>query len=199
MIRIDKGKIYKSHGYSFKNFITLSQEEKMMILEWRNNEKVRQMMVNKGFISVDEHMGFISSLYEREDCYYWLVSDKSGVNIGVLDLIHVDYLKDEGEIGFYINPKEAGSGFEFMIECNYFVFSQLQLGNSFVTVNTNNRDILLFNKYTGVQYEGKETIGDETFYVSKHANGKYLIEHYNEFNLLNYARFIKKYKHIYNI
>ncbi len=195
MIRVDKEKIYESHGYQFKNFINLSLEEKLMILEWRNSEKVRRMMVNKEIIAQEDHLKFIEGLSERDDCYYWLVS-KSGVNIGVLDLIHVDYDKDEAEMGFYINPDEAGSGFEFMIECDYFVYAQLKLGNNYITVNVNNKDILLFGKYLGVVYEGTKQIGDDIYYFSNHSNGDYVIEHYEEFNLRDYARFIKNNKHL---
>lgn len=196
MIRIDKHKIYESHGYHFINFLDLSKEQKKMVLSWRNHDKVRNMMVNRDPISLDNHLKFIEGLKERTDCYYWIVEDPSGDEVGVLDLIHVDYDKDEGEIGYYINPEESGKGFEFMIECNYFVYSQLQLGNNLVTVNINNKDILLFNKYLGSTFESVEKIGDEFFYVNKHGKGDYLVNHYDEFNILDYARFVKKYKNI---
>ena len=194
MIRIDKVKVYESHGYKFRNFVTLSLEEKLMVLEWRNHEKVRNMMVNKEKIGIDDHLTFIDKLYEREDCFYWLVEDPLGIDIGVLDLIHVDYDKDEGEIGFYINPVEVGKGFEFMIECDFFVFNELKLGNNIVTVNVKNKDILLFDKYIGLTFEYKEKIGNEEFLINKHAKGDYIITHYEEFSLLNYAKFVKNNK-----
>lgn len=194
MIRIDKHKIYESHGYHFINFVDLSKEQKEIVLSWRNHDKVRNMMVNKEPISLNNHLKFIEGLKEREDCYYWLVEDPSGVEVGVLDIIHVDYDNDEGEIGYYINPEESGKGFEFMIECNYFVYSQLQLGNNLVTVNVNNKDILLFIKYIGSTLESVEKIGDDLFYVNKHGKGDYLVNHYDEFNILDYARFVKKNK-----
>lgn len=196
MIRIDKHKIYESHGYHFINFLDLSKEQKKMVLSWRNHDKVRNMMVNRDPISLDNHLKFIEGLKERTDCYYWIVEDPSGDEVGVLDLIHVDYDKDEGEIGFYINPEESGKGFEFMIECNYFVYSQLQLGNNLVTVNINNKDILLFNKYLGSTFESVEKIGNDLFYVNKHGKGDYLVNHYDEFNILDYARFVKRNKSI---
>ncbi len=201
MIKIDKRKVYESHGYKFKNFITLTLEEKLKILEWRNHERVRNMMVNKETISRDSHLMFIESLNAREDCFYWLVKDPAGVDVGVLDVIHVNFENNEGEIGFYLNPSEAGKGFQFMIECDYFVFSQLELGNNIITANVNNQDVLLFDKYIGVVFESVEKIGDELFYINKHGNGDYIIQHYHEFNLLDYARFVKKNKGLtlYNI
>lgn len=198
MIQIDRNKIYESHGYRFKNFVCLTEDEKKMILEWRNHEKVRSVMVNKDVISLEDHLKFINNLENRDDCYYWLVIDPTGVNVGVLDVVHIDWDKDVGEIGFYLNQDELGKGFQFMIECVYFVFSQLQLGNNLVTVNINNKDIHIFNKYIGVQYEGIEVIGNKRFFVSKHANGKYLIQHYDELNLKDYARFVRRNKNSVN-
>lgn len=194
MIQIDRQKIYESHGYIFKNFVCLTDEEKQMILKWRNHEKVRNMMVNKDLISLEDHLAFIEGLKNRNDCYYWLVLDPSGVNVGVMDIIHVDYSKDEGEIGYYINPDEAGNGFEFMIECLYFAFGQVMLGNNKVTINVKNKDVLLFNKYLGGSFEKKEIINGETFYINNHGHGEYIIKHYKDFSLLDYARYVRKNK-----
>lgn len=194
MIKIDRHKVYESHGYHFINFIDLTLDQKKMILEWRNHENVRKMMVHKEPINLVDHLKFIDELEERDDCYYWMVKDPTGAEVGVLDLIHVDYAKDEGEIGYYINPEATGKGFEFMIECNYFVYFQLQLGNNIVTINVKNKDVLIFNKYLGASFEYKEQIGTDSFYINKHAKGDYIINHYAEFNLLDYARFVKKNK-----
>lgn len=194
MLRIDRHKIYESHGYTFINFVCLTDEEKQMVLDWRNHERVRCMMLNKDVISLENHLAFIESLNTRDDCFYWLVKDPTGCNVGVLDVIHVDYEKDQGEIGYYINQDELGKGFQFMIECQYFVYQQLQLGNNNVTINIKNKEILLFKKYLGSTFEGIETIGDESFYFNHHANGKYIIEYYDTFNLADFARFVKNNK-----
>ena len=194
MIKIDKKKIYESHGYEFKNFTTLSLEEKLLVLEWRNHDKVRSVMVNHDIISEKDHLKFIDSLQERDDCAYWLVTDSYGAKVGVLDLIHIDSKNNSGEIGYYINPDEAGNGFQFMIECLFFIYSQVKLGNNMVTINVNNRDILMFNKYIGTTFEGVERISNEYFYINRHTNGDYILQHYDEFSLLDYAKFVRKNK-----
>lgn len=199
MIKIDKHKVYESHGYHFVNFVDLTLDQKKMVLEWRNHEKVRNMMVNKDIIPLEGHLNFIDGLNDRNDSYYWLVNDANNSPIGVLDLIHVNMSCDSGELGFYLNPDATGLGFEFMIECNFFIYGVLKLGNNHVTVNVNNKEILLFNKYVGTIYEGKEIIGDEVFYVSRHSNGKYILDHYADFSLADYARFIRKNKNSINI
>lgn len=191
MIEIDRQKIYESHGYKFKNFVCLTDAEKRMVLDWRNTDSVRKMMCSKEIIPLASHLAYIESLKTRTDCYYWLVYDPAGIEVGVLDLLHVDVEKDEGEIGYYLNPIEAGNGFEFLIECNYFVYSQLELGNNKVTINANNKEILLFYSYLGGIFEGTEKIGDEVFYVNKHATGDYMINNYDNFSLKDFARFVR--------
>lgn len=202
MIRIDRLKIYESHGYKFKNFVCLTEEEKLMILEWRNHEKVRNMMVNKDIIPLENHLAFIEGLKKREDCYYWLVTNSKGVDVGVLDVIHIDNDKEEGELGYYINPNEFGGGFDFMIECNYFVYQQLKLKFNLVTVDVRNKDILLFCLFMGTTFEGIKEIDGVKYLYNNHTIGDYLVSHYNELSFVNYAKFIKHHKddnYLYNI
>ena len=202
MIKIDRRKTYESHGYTFKNFVTLSDEEKIMILSWRNHDKVRCMMVNKDIISLEDHLNFINSLSQRDDCYYWLVKDSNGTNLGVLDVIHIDNDRDIGELGYYLNQEETGKGFEFMLECNYFVYHQLKLKYNLVTVDITNRDILLFSLYLGSTFEGIKEIDGVSYLYNNHATGDYILSHYDDFSLIDYARFVRKHKDdniLYNI
>lgn len=196
MIQIDKKKIYESHGYKFKNFVSLTLEEKLMILEWRNNNKVRKMMVNKDIISETEHLRFIENLKEREDCFYWLVVDREGNDIGVLDIIHVDEKNDAGELGFYLNPLEVGKGFEFVLECDYFIFNTIKLGNNLITIDVDNKDVLMLNAYFGTTFEGIKEIEGKKYYYNNHTNGKNLVRRYHEFRLRDYIAFMKAHKNI---
>lgn len=202
MIKVDRDTIYESHGYKFKNFVCLSDEEKIMILNWRNHEKVRSMMVNKDVIPLESHLAFIDGLKQRDDCYYWLVIGPEGSNLGVLDVIHIDEEKQLGEIGYYLNQEETGKGFEFMIEANYFVYNQLKLMYNLVTIDETNKDILLFSMYLGTSFEGIKEIDGVRYLYNNHATGDYILTHYDEFNLVDYARFVKRHKNdqiLYNI
>ena len=198
MIQIDKNEIYESHGYRFKNFVTLTLEEKLMILEWRNHEKVRSVMVNKEIIQKDDHLRFIDILKDRNDCFYWLVLDFDNNPLGVLDIIHVDAVKDVGEIGFYLNPNKTGSGLRFVVECEFFIYNTIQLGNNMSTVDINNRDVLMLNTFLGRTYEGVKRIGDRLFYYNNHSTGQFIIDNYEQFTLKNYVAFAKAHKNIVN-
>lgn len=192
MIQIDRQKIYESHGFKFKNFVCLTDEEIVMILRWRNHENVRRQMVNKEIITLENHLKFLEGLKERTDCYYWLVTDNKGVYLGVTDVIHINEKEDIGEIGYYLNQNELGRGFEFMIESLYFVFAQLKLGKNLVTVDVNNRDIVLFNQYIRTTFEGIKEIDGQPYYYSNQMKGDYIVNHYDEFSLIDYAHFIRK-------
>jgi len=111
-------------------------------------------------------------------------------------LVHIVETDDIGEIGFYLNQSELGRGFDFMLESLYFVFGVLKLGNNLVTVDVNNKDLVFFNKYIGTQFDGIKEIDGNRFYYSDRMTGEYLLTHYNEMSLLNYARFVKKNKEI---
>lgn len=80
MITIDKQKTYVSNGWTFKNFVMLSDEEVKNVWQWRNDESIRKWMYNSDIIPWDNHLKFIESLKNREDKYYWLVSDTGGGN-----------------------------------------------------------------------------------------------------------------------
>lgn len=196
MIKIDRNTVYESHGYRFKNFINLSLDEKLLILEWRNSDKVRSVMVNQDIITESSHLQFIEQLKYRNDCYYWLVVDENNDKVGVVDIIHVKEDEDVGELGFYINPFLFGFGLKFVVECEYFIYNIIKMGNNLSTVNVNNKDVLMLNTFLGRTYEGVKQMGDTLFYYNNHANGKYILEHYNEFTLKNYIAFCKAHKNI---
>ena len=62
------------------NFIDLSQEEKMMILEWRNKIDIQKWMHTQNDISLEEHLDFINSLKTIPN-----MKDTFGVEVGFSD------------------------------------------------------------------------------------------------------------------
>jgi len=84
-----------------KNFINLTPDERMMVLTWRNDVRVRSFMYTDELISSDNHESFIDSLPQRKDKRYFLVY-KNGAPIGVIDL--VDIRDNTASLGLYANP-----------------------------------------------------------------------------------------------
>ena len=82
------------------NFTDLTDEQILMVLRWRNDERIAKYMKNKS-VSEQEHRKFIANLKNDETKRYFLVKEDSDY-IGVIDF--VDIAADSCEFGIYANP-----------------------------------------------------------------------------------------------
>ncbi len=92
------------------NFIDLSISEKEKVLEWRNHRDIRQWMLNRDIISLDEHLNYIDSLKVLRDRVYFLVRYK-GEDIGVIDFTNIDFTNNRADFGLFVRPDSRGRGF----------------------------------------------------------------------------------------
>lgn len=88
------------------NFTSLSGEQKLMVLKWRNDERIAKFMKNKS-VGKEEHFAFLERLKSIQDKIYFLVKDE-GEFIGVISF--VDITKESCEFGVYKNPELKGVG-----------------------------------------------------------------------------------------
>ena len=70
---IDKEKDYQVASFTYRNFINLSEEDKLMILRERNHPDVKKWMFTNEDIKEESHLAFINGLKKRDDAYYWLM------------------------------------------------------------------------------------------------------------------------------
>lgn len=129
------------------NFIDLSQEEKKMILEWRNHERIRRWMFTQDIIELNDHLEYIESLKERKDRLYFLV--KCNLKpIGVIDFTKIDLENGHSEFGVYSNPTIKGVGRILMKAILNYAFSVLKIDRLFSEVFEDNyRAIQLYEQY----------------------------------------------------
>ena len=85
----------------FKNFINLTEEEKLLVLEWHNSDRVRLKMTNQDIIPLENHLRFIESLKTRTNCKYWLFMIDD-VPVGVYDIVDIKPDGTGGVGGSYI-------------------------------------------------------------------------------------------------
>ena len=83
------------------NFTDLSNDEKKIILEWRNNPNIKKWMYTQSDITLESHLNFIDSLNNSKDKLYFLVK-KEDENIGVIYFTNLT--KKEVYFGLYANP-----------------------------------------------------------------------------------------------
>lgn len=86
------------------NFTDLTDEQILMVLRWRNDERIAKFMKNKS-VSEQEHRKFIANLKNDETKRYFLVKENNDY-IGVIDF--VDIAADSCEFGIYANPELKG-------------------------------------------------------------------------------------------
>ena len=126
---IDNSRLYVQDDYVYKNFILLSDDEKRMVLRWRNDPKIRIWMSNDNEICYDDHCRFIEGLCGKDDKYYWLVI-KNEVPIAVYDIVSVNYYEGSAVSGYYLAPQCMGTGEGFLFQYNYKKFFFDNLGFS---------------------------------------------------------------------
>jgi len=128
------------------NFTQLSLDEKMMILEWRNDKSVKKWMYNRNNITLEDHLQYIDSLNSRDDRIYFLVKNETAY-LGVVDLTEIKG-EESAELGIYINPKLRGYGILLMSKIIEYSFQELKIKILYANVyEKNTKAINLYTKF----------------------------------------------------
>lgn len=156
-MQVDKNKIYKYDKYSYKNFVNLTDEELLLILQWRNHPDIRKCMNNTEPIPEESHLNYCHNLKNREDVIYWLIL-KENQPVGVLNIIDIDYENGICEPGFYLSPEVMGRGEGIFVLSNYKDFLLNELGfHALVGCNyADNKPALVFTMFFGAEITGIE-------------------------------------------
>lgn len=196
MVEIDKYKIYQSHDYIFKNFIMMNDDEKRMVLRWRNDDSVRRWMYSAKQATEEEHFNYIKTLEDRDDRWYWIIYKKD-IPVGVLVLALQDCENEMYEHGIYMNPKLMGEGFWLFKEITYMLFYVLGIKKLCGSVQSNNKDAYYLDLFLGVKFDGKRIIpqdGIDVEYLLCPVYTKEDFEPHKDATLGEYVRFVKKIK-----
>jgi UDP-4-amino-4,6-dideoxy-N-acetyl-beta-L-altrosamine N-acetyltransferase len=136
------------------NFISLNDDEKEMIRNWRNHESIRNMMYSDHIITIDEHSKFIIGLRNASNNFYWMVR-KNQENIGTISLNRVDFKNFNAYIGIYSNPNLSKMG-GLLIEClKMLAFNEVKLHTLKLEVIEGNERAINFYKKSGFLEEGR--------------------------------------------
>ncbi len=129
------------------DFTKLTENEKRVVLSWRNHPEVRKWMFNKNEIPLYEHLDFIESLKKRADRLYYLVK-KRKESIGVVDFTDIDYEKKRAHIGLYTDPSLKGTGKILMETIIRHAFEKMRLKTLIAEVlEENKRAVALYRKF----------------------------------------------------
>lgn len=132
------------------NFTDLTDEQILMILRWRNDERVAKFMKNKS-VSEQEHRNFISNLKNDETKRYFLVKEDSDY-IGVIDFVGIE--EDSCKFGIYANPELKGK--ILMQTIAEYAAKTLKVGElKSCAYNENEKAIALYRKF-GFEIYGRD-------------------------------------------
>jgi len=123
-----KIELEKMGGVTLIDFVDLSLKEKQMVLQWRNHDDIKQWMYTREDISLQNHLGFISSLTGLAYKQYMVVK-KEEKYIGVIDFSNINIAAKESDFGLYANPFEkiAGAGSVLLEAGKKYAFDALKL------------------------------------------------------------------------
>lgn len=194
-MQIDKAKEYVIDGFVFKNYIHLTDEERHMVLEWRNDDSVRYKWYDTRIVPYEEHLRFIESLKQRSDVYYWLVI-KDNVPCGVECITSVDQNTHSCEEGYQIAPELDGSGygFDFAIARLKFLDS-LGIKSVYGAINEHNTSAILFIEYLGfvrTSYKLLEISGKQTIFYEYVCDVRSAIQQLPQKDLDGFITFYRK-------
>ncbi|MGJ0310027.1 UDP-4-amino-4,6-dideoxy-N-acetyl-beta-L-altrosamine N-acetyltransferase [Aliarcobacter cryaerophilus] len=156
------------------NFTDLSNDEKKIILEWRNNPNIKKWMYTQSDITLESHLNFIDSLNNSKDKLYFLVK-KEDENIGVIYFTQIEP-NESLHIGIYSNPHLKGYGKILLETIIYFSFEILKVEKIFSEVYfENERAYILYKRYNFIEI-GKKSLNNRKIIImelcSKDLNNK---------------------------
>ena len=133
------------------NFTLLSGEQKLMVLKWRNDERIAKFMKNKS-VGKEEYFVFLERLKSIQDKIYFLVKYESEF-IGVVSF--VDITKESCEFGVYKNPELKGVGKKLLDLIKDYAFFTLKVGSLKAKAYNNNEKALALYEKFGFRYTQK--------------------------------------------
>ena len=143
-----------------RNFTTLNEAQKAMILEWRNHPSIRANMYNTDIISQEEHFSFIDTLSNRDDKRYFLAQEGDH-DIGVIDFNAITNISTK--LGIYANPylNQKGIGSLLMQTLIAYAFDVLKTPTLEAEVFAHNeRALHLYTKF-GFQEKFRRFINEK--------------------------------------
>lgn len=139
------------------NFIKLSNEERKMVLDWRNHENIRKWMYSDDIITEEGHANFVDKLITDTSNFYWIVKNKEGLYLGTVYFNKTDFKNKHAYLGIYSNPySELKNKGHLLIQCiKELAFGIAEIHTLKLEVIENNQKAIQFYKKSGFNEEGR--------------------------------------------
>jgi UDP-4-amino-4,6-dideoxy-N-acetyl-beta-L-altrosamine N-acetyltransferase len=135
-------------NFHFINFKELDEQQKLMILDWRNHESIRKWMYNIDCITLENHLKFMETL-KTDSSKVFLLVQRKGQFIGTYSLVNIE--NNAGEGGFYLSPYLENVNFsvEFCYASFNYVFNKLGIDKITGYALADNRNANSLNSFFG--------------------------------------------------
>src|ERR1044072_7832665 len=87
----------------------LREEDKSMILRWRNHPETATYMYTDHQITEEEHERWFTKIQRDASCRYWILQN-NGKDVGVLGIVQIDMHNRRCYWAFYLDPEMRGGG-----------------------------------------------------------------------------------------
>lgn len=126
-----------------------------LVLKWRNQEFIRNVMYNTEIISTDEHLKWYKKM-KIDNTKKTLLFYSDGIPYGILQLQKINQNNKTCEWGFYIGNSNAPKGFGTILGyiSLQYIFNELELRKVIGEVLSFNENSLQFHKKLGFIQEG---------------------------------------------
>lgn len=140
--------------FNFGYLRSIKESDLRLILNWRNDEKVRKNMYNDNLISYTEHVNWWNLINSSDDKKYFIY-ENSGIPLGVIGFTEIDKKNFKVNWNFYsspIAPVGTGSFMEFL--ALDYAFSILKINKVNCEVLAQNKSVIALHEKFGFKIEG---------------------------------------------
>lgn len=125
-----------------------------MVLEWRNQDFVRNNMYNNEVIELESHLAWFKKMLDDSSCLYFIY-EQEGVPLGLLSFSAIDKKNNKASWAFYSSRENLrGVGSEMEQIALDYAFNSLRLNKLCCEVLDFNYSVVNFHRKHGFRIEG---------------------------------------------
>lgn len=133
----------------------MTDDDLMMVLEWRNHPNVREHMFNSHVISEAEHRAYFARVERDPSKQYLICLDEDAVPVGAVNFVEIDEAHRTAFWGFYSGDRSRrGIGTQMGYLALNHAFENLGIRKLNAEVLASNPVGLSFHERLGFQVEG---------------------------------------------
>jgi hypothetical protein len=145
----------KINNYTLKNYTALTNNEKIVALEFRN--KNRRWMINNKEIFLENHLNWCDDLKENNSQIYYLVF-KDDIPFMAINYHDINYDKKESHWGYFLGL-DAYSSEVLKIEQIIIDFAFTQLGlDKLIVISAIDNKVNNIHKFFGFIEDGNQCV-----------------------------------------